>query len=301
MANWPPWVFYGSYAISHSNCHILPSLASLANFHLTNPQAFIFDFGPGGVLLSSRSLQAPYGSYSPWAAKGGNNLAPKARWVPKPQLNPPEPKLVTNPLDPKLAKDLVDTNLAINPLGPIFGHGPPWTNISAMASGNYQRPPDQLGQPSPQHMGNSFHFFIPSILEVGGLVHIWYYIPLCTIFAQQSNGDVFNTHFHLSISRSQNPMPTLKEDYSTHQSDKVWRQSEDSSRILTTSICRSWVGKLFRIIQKGQFSRGITSIQSVVKASSISILLGQLNSSIQDSFNQPVWPRPNWAISHYTV
>ncbi|MBW0590268.1 hypothetical protein O181_129983 [Austropuccinia psidii MF-1] len=51
---------------------------------------------------------------------------------------------------------------------------------------------------------------------------------------------------------------------------------------------------------KGQFSRGITSIQSVVKASSISILLGQLNSSVQASFNQPVWPRPNWAISHST-
>ncbi|MBW0527034.1 hypothetical protein O181_066749 [Austropuccinia psidii MF-1] len=96
-------------------------------------------------------------------------------------------------------------------------------------------------------------------------------------------------------------MPILKEDYSTHQSDRLWRQSEDSSRIPPTCTCRSWVGTLFRIIQKGQFSRGITSIQSVVKASSISILLGQLNSSVQASFNQPVWPRPNWAISHSTV
>ncbi|MBW0554139.1 hypothetical protein O181_093854 [Austropuccinia psidii MF-1] len=42
--------------------------------------------------------------------KGGNHLSPKARWV-------------TNPLDPKLAKDLLDTNLAINPVGSIFGHG----------------------------------------------------------------------------------------------------------------------------------------------------------------------------------
>ncbi|MBW0581052.1 hypothetical protein O181_120767 [Austropuccinia psidii MF-1] len=64
-------------------------------------------------------------------------------------------------------------------------------------------------------------------------------------------------------------MPILKEDYSTHQSEKLWRQSEDSSRIPTTCICRSWVGTLFRIIQKGQFSRGITSIQSVVKELSI--------------------------------
>ncbi|MBW0541501.1 hypothetical protein O181_081216 [Austropuccinia psidii MF-1] len=140
-----------------------------------------------------------------------------------------------------------------------------------------------------------------SVLKVAGVVHIWYYIPLCTIFAQQSNGDVFMTHFHLPISRSQNPTPILKEDHSVHQSDKLWRQSEDSSRIPTICICRSWVGTLFRITQKGKFSIGITSFQSVVKASSISILLGQLNSSIQASFNQPVWLRPNWAISHSTV
>ncbi|MBW0557023.1 hypothetical protein O181_096738 [Austropuccinia psidii MF-1] len=26
-----------------------------------------------------------------------------------------------------------------------------------------------------------------------GVMHIWYNIPLCTIFAQQSNGDIFRT------------------------------------------------------------------------------------------------------------
>ncbi|MBW0552652.1 hypothetical protein O181_092367 [Austropuccinia psidii MF-1] len=235
--------------------------------------------------------------HGPWSTL----RSPQGQVGPKPHLDLPEPKLVTNPLDPKLAKDPLDTNLAINPIGPIFGHGQPWTNISDTASGNHQRQPDQLSQPSPQLMGNSFHSFIPSVLKVAGMVHIWYYIPLCTIFAQQSNGDVFRTHFHLSISRSQNPAPISKEDYSAHQSDKLWRQSEDFSRIPTTCICRSWVGTFFRIIQKGKFPRGITSIQSVFKASIISILLGQLNSSIQASFNQPVWPRPNWAISHSTV
>ncbi|MBW0569127.1 hypothetical protein O181_108842 [Austropuccinia psidii MF-1] len=144
----------------------------------------------------------------------------------------------------------MDKILARNPIGPIFGHGPPWTNISAMASANHQRPPDQLSQPSPKPMGNSFLSFIPSVLEVAGVVHIWYYIPLCTMFAQPPNGDVFRTHFHLSISRSQNPTPILKEDHSAHQSDNLWRQSEDSSRIPTTCICRSWVGTLFRIIQR---------------------------------------------------
>ncbi|MBW0573322.1 hypothetical protein O181_113037 [Austropuccinia psidii MF-1] len=70
-------------------------------------------------------------------AKGGSYLAPQARWVPKPPLDPPEPKLVTNPLDPKLAKDLLDTNLAINPVGPIFGHGlwkPPEATRSAQSA-----------------------------------------------------------------------------------------------------------------------------------------------------------------------
>ncbi|MBW0519951.1 hypothetical protein O181_059666 [Austropuccinia psidii MF-1] len=111
----------------------------------------------------------------PKGAKGGGQVGPK------PHFDPPEPKLVTNPV------------------GPIFGHGPPRTNISAIASGNHQRPPDQLIQPSPQSMGNSFHSSIPSVLKVAGMMHIWYYIPLCIIFAQQSNGDVFRTHFHLSI------------------------------------------------------------------------------------------------------
>ncbi|MBW0585997.1 hypothetical protein O181_125712 [Austropuccinia psidii MF-1] len=94
---------------------------------------------------------------------------------------------------------------------------------------------------------------MPSILKDAGVVTIWYYIPLCTIFAQQSNGDVFRTHFHLSISRSQNPMPILKEDYSAHQSDKLWWQSEDSSRIPTTCNCRSWVGTLFRTIKGANY------------------------------------------------
>ncbi|MBW0562423.1 hypothetical protein O181_102138 [Austropuccinia psidii MF-1] len=69
---------------------------------------------------------------NPMRPKGGSQVGPK------PHSDPPEPKLVINPLDPKLAKDFLDTNLAINPVGPIFGHGPPWTNISNMASGSHQ-------------------------------------------------------------------------------------------------------------------------------------------------------------------
>ncbi|MBW0553323.1 hypothetical protein O181_093038, partial [Austropuccinia psidii MF-1] len=126
-------------------------------------------------------------------------------------------------------------------------------------------------------------------------------IPLSNLSQQPQQASTLSWCSGAHHSRSQNPTPISKEDYSAHQSGKLWQQSEDSSRIPATCICRSWVGTLFRIIQKGQFSRGITSMQSVVKASSTSILLGQLNSSVQASFNQPVWPWPNWAISYSTV
>ncbi|MBW0575106.1 hypothetical protein O181_114821 [Austropuccinia psidii MF-1] len=72
------------------------------------------------------------------------------------------------------------------------------------------------------------------ILKVAGVVHIWYYIPLCTSFAQKFNGDVFRTKFHNSKSRSQNPTPILKEDSSAHPSGNPWRLSGDYSRTPTT-------------------------------------------------------------------
>ncbi|MBW0583113.1 hypothetical protein O181_122828 [Austropuccinia psidii MF-1] len=53
-------------------------------------------------------------------AKGARQLGPK------PQLGPPEQFLATTSLDPKMTKNLMDTILAINPVGPNFGHGPPW-------------------------------------------------------------------------------------------------------------------------------------------------------------------------------
>ncbi|MBW0557539.1 hypothetical protein O181_097254 [Austropuccinia psidii MF-1] len=34
------------------------------------------------------------------------------------------------------------------------------------------------------------------VIKVEGVVHIWYYIPLCTIFSQQFNDDIFRTKFH---------------------------------------------------------------------------------------------------------
>ncbi|MBW0566035.1 hypothetical protein O181_105750, partial [Austropuccinia psidii MF-1] len=58
-----------------------------------------------------------------------------------------------------MTKNLMDTFSAINPVGPNFGHGPPWINSSAIASGSHQRPPDQL---SPVFPLNS-RGFLPSL------------------------------------------------------------------------------------------------------------------------------------------
>ncbi|MBW0524383.1 hypothetical protein O181_064098 [Austropuccinia psidii MF-1] len=96
------------------------------------------------------------------------------------------------------------------------------------------------------------------VLKVTGVVHIWYHIPLCTIFAQQFNGDFFRRKFQNSNSRSQNPKPILKEDFSTHQSGNPWQQSEDHSRIPITLSCRSWLAISFRIIPRA-FSEVIQS------------------------------------------
>ncbi|MBW0577658.1 hypothetical protein O181_117373 [Austropuccinia psidii MF-1] len=125
-------------------------------------------------------------------------------------------------------------------------------------------------------------------LKVAGVVHIWYYIPLCTIFAQQFNGDIFRTQFHISKSRSQNPMPISKEDFLTHQSgNQKTIQGSQPPGPAGVGLAIS-----FRIILRA-IPRGYTSFQSAVKSSSISILLGQLNWSIQASINQPVCTWPN--------
>ncbi|MBW0480538.1 hypothetical protein O181_020253 [Austropuccinia psidii MF-1] len=155
-------------------------------------------------------------AHGPWA-KGGRPLAPKARWVLNhnwAHLSHFRPQIPSNPKWPK------------RPLGPILAK-------------NHQRPPDQLRNPSPQLKGYFSHSSMNPVLKVAGVVHIWCYIPLCTIFPQQFNGDVFRTKLHDSKSRSQNPTPILKEDSSAHQSGNPWRLSEDYSRTPNTWPCRS--------------------------------------------------------------
>ncbi|MBW0465049.1 hypothetical protein O181_004764 [Austropuccinia psidii MF-1] len=143
-----------------------------------------------------------------------------------------------------------------------FGQDPPWTTFQLIASGNHQRPADQLSNPSPQLKGDFSLSPMPPVLKVAGVVHIWYYIPLCTIFAQQFNGDTFRTTFNDFKSRYQNSTPILKKDSSAHQSGNPLRLSEDYSRTPTTWPCRSWVGNYFRIIPRA-ILRGYSSFNQL--------------------------------------
>ncbi|MBW0555866.1 hypothetical protein O181_095581 [Austropuccinia psidii MF-1] len=138
------------------------------------------------------------------------------------------------------------------------------------------------------------------VLKVAGVVHIWYYIPLCTIFAQKFNFDVFRNKFHDSKSRSQNPMPILKEDSSAHQSGNPWWLSEDYSRTPTSWPCRSWVGNYFRIIPRA-ILRGYSSFNQFSRQQ---VLKYSLDNSIGPYRQQsiiPVCPSPNLVDSYSTV
>ncbi|MBW0470958.1 hypothetical protein O181_010673 [Austropuccinia psidii MF-1] len=140
-----------------------------------------------------------------------------------------------------------------------------------MASGNHQRPPD-----SPQLKGKTVHYSMHPALQDPGVLHIWYYIPLCTIFAQKSNGEILRTPFRDSKPRSQNQSPIWREDSSAHQLSNPWRLSEDHSTTPTTWPCRSWVGHSFRIIPRAVL-RGYSSFNQLSRQQ---VLQNPLDNSI---------------------
>ncbi|MBW0556228.1 hypothetical protein O181_095943 [Austropuccinia psidii MF-1] len=111
-----------------------------------------------------------------WANQDPFSLS---RWVPNHNLAP-------NPIKPKKSIKTLRTH---------FGQGPPEATRSAQLN------------PSPQLQGDSSHSSMHPLLKIAGVVHIWYYIPLCTISAKKFNGDALRTKFHNSKSRSQNPTP----------------------------------------------------------------------------------------------
>ncbi|MBW0522504.1 hypothetical protein O181_062219 [Austropuccinia psidii MF-1] len=133
-----------------------------------------------------------------------------------------------------------------------------------------------------------------------GVVHIWYYISLYTIFSQKYNGDVFRTQFHDSKPRSQNSSPISKEDSSAHQSGNPWRLSEDHFMTPTTWPCRSWVGNSFRIIPRA-ILKGYSSFNQLSRQQ---VLQYSLDNSIGPYRQQSIIPVclwANWANSYSTV
>ncbi|MBW0473049.1 hypothetical protein O181_012764 [Austropuccinia psidii MF-1] len=58
------------------------------------------------------------------------------------------------------------------------------------------KPPAEVQQGFPSIQGKTFSSLMDAIPKDSGMVHIWYNIPLCIIFLQQSNGDVFRTQLH---------------------------------------------------------------------------------------------------------
>ncbi|MBW0471235.1 hypothetical protein O181_010950 [Austropuccinia psidii MF-1] len=138
------------------------------------------------------------------------------------------------------------------------------------------------------------------VLKVAGVVHLRYCKPLCTIFAQQFNGDAFRTKFHDSKLRSQNPTPISKEDSSAHQSGNPWLLSEDYSRTPATWPCRSWVGNYFRIIPRA-ILRGYSSFNQLSRKQVLQYSLDNSIGPYRQKSIIPVCPWPNQANSYSTV
>ncbi|MBW0581607.1 hypothetical protein O181_121322 [Austropuccinia psidii MF-1] len=114
--------------------------------------------------------------------QGGSSSVPNSRWVPNHKWAHLRQFWAQNP-----------TNSG-HKIGHNSVHGlwkPPEATSSA---------PDK---DSPQVQGKTFPSSMHQALKDPGVVHIWYNIPLCTIFAQKSNGDIFRTKLGYSKSRPQ--------------------------------------------------------------------------------------------------
>ncbi|MBW0581596.1 hypothetical protein O181_121311 [Austropuccinia psidii MF-1] len=152
--------------------------------------------------------------------------------------------------------------MAIEPVGPNFGHGPPWNIFPAMPSGNHQN----ISASTP--------------LSLRGILSI----PPCTPYSRLQEWCIYGIIYHYAPFLLRNSMVTFsgpnstittqgpkiqrpfwKEDSLTHQSGNPWRQSGDHSRTPTTWPCRSWVGNFIQNYSNG-ILRGYTVFQSVAKA-----------------------------------
>ncbi|MBW0472556.1 hypothetical protein O181_012271 [Austropuccinia psidii MF-1] len=153
-------------------------------------------------------------------------MGPRGKFhQPQGQVGQPEPILAPNPINSKMAKKDPRTQIDQEP---HFGHFQP------MASGNHQRPPAQSQQGFPSAQGKTSPSLMCPVPKDPGVLHVWYNIPLCTIFAQQSNGDVFRRKLFLFNSSPQSHHPFQRKSFSVIQSCNPWQLPEDHSGTPTT-------------------------------------------------------------------
>ncbi|MBW0484338.1 hypothetical protein O181_024053 [Austropuccinia psidii MF-1] len=133
-----------------------------------------------------------------------------------------------------------------------FPKGPQDPNWPFSTPGLWQLPEatSSSSESLPLHSGERLSFTNVLHTKDSGMVHIWYNIPLCTNFAQKSNGDGFRTKLGHFQAKSPNPSPISKEVFSVIQSCNPWRLPEYNSGTPTTWLCRSWVVLSFRILQR---------------------------------------------------
>ncbi|MBW0519334.1 hypothetical protein O181_059049 [Austropuccinia psidii MF-1] len=102
--------------------------------------------------------------------------------------------------------------MAKRPSGPQVGH---------FSAHGLWKPPEATSsassKDSPQTQGKTFPSSMHPVLKDPGVVHIWYNILLCTIFAQQSNGAIFRTKLNVP-NQVPNPSPFSKKDVPAIQS-----------------------------------------------------------------------------------
>ncbi|MBW0490383.1 hypothetical protein O181_030098 [Austropuccinia psidii MF-1] len=190
-----------------------------------------------------------------------------------------------------MTKKLMDTILAMDHHGPIV---PPWPLATTRG---HQISSARL---SPQLKGiSSFPSYHPY-----SRLQAWY---------------IYGIIYHYAPFLLSNPMVTFSGPNSTFPNQGLKSQHPFRRRINQLISLTSYGGNqktlqgsqppvsagvgLAQFIQ--DYSRAILKRYYIISIScqgiKYSILLGQLNSSVQASFNQPVWSWPNWAIPYSTV
>ncbi|MBW0475174.1 hypothetical protein O181_014889 [Austropuccinia psidii MF-1] len=190
--HWPFWLIL-HLTINQANTFVLglggPSGLSRASVPSSHHQGLWLNpvdygvYGLNGLFGPFRPLMISmaHGLWDPQVPFGLNPMGKSIS--PQGQVGPPEPNFSPNVINPKMAKEDPRTQI---------GHFQP------MASGTHQRPPAQVKQGFPSIQGKTSPSSMYTVPKDPGVVNIWYNIPLCTTFAQQSNDYAFKTQLCLS-------------------------------------------------------------------------------------------------------